>query len=78
MTRGRKDRAGAGWLALPALPIVCWVGHAALLALAAGSLTAGAAVGSALLAAAGIALIAAAAVAVQWFFHSRPASSPSR
>ncbi len=63
MTRGRKDRAGAGWLALLALPVVCCVGHAALLALAAGSLTAGAgaAAGSALLAAAGIALVAAAA-----------------
>ncbi len=66
MTPSRKDRAGTGWLALLALPVVCCVGHTALLALAAGTLTsgAGAAAGSEPLAAAGIALVTSAAVAV--------------
>ncbi len=36
MTPGRKDRASAASLALIALPAACCIGHAALLALAAG------------------------------------------
>ncbi len=55
MTTSPKDRAGAGWLALP---VVCFAGDTALLALAAGTLAAGA------VAAADISLVTSAAFAV--------------
>ena len=66
MTPARKDRSGARWLALLALPVLCCVGHALLLAAGVGSLAAvaGAVAGSALMAAAGFAVVAAVAAVV--------------
>lgn len=54
------------WLALLALPVLCCAGHAVLLVVGVGSVTAvlGGAVGSAVVAAAGLLLLLAAAVVV--------------
>ena len=66
MTSGQQDRTAAGWLVLLALPVLCCIGHAVLLAVGVGSLTAfaGAVLDESLLAVVGVAVVAAAAAAV--------------
>jgi hypothetical protein len=51
MTHDQRSRTRAGWLTLLAVPVLCCIGHAVLLAAGVGSLTAvtGAATGSTVL-----------------------------
>ena len=67
MTSQPDKTAGRGWLALLALPVLCCVGHAVLVAAGVGSLTAlvGGATGSVLLLGAGLLLIAGAVVVLR-------------
>ncbi len=39
MTHDQRSRTRAGWLTLLAVPVLCCIGHAVLLAAAVGSLT---------------------------------------
>ena len=54
--RSDRRRTGAGWTALLALPVLCCAGHALVLAVGTGTVTAllGGATGSALLVIAGL------------------------
>jgi drug/metabolite transporter (DMT)-like permease len=75
MTRPSPNRR---WWPLLALPVLCCVGHAVLLAVGVGSVTAlvGGAVGSAVVAAAAV-LLTAVAVTALLRRRERPAATPS-
>ena len=65
---GQRSRTGSRWATLTALPVLCCLGHAVLVALGAGTLTAaaGGTTGGAALAAVGVVvLLAAVAVVVR-------------
>ncbi len=66
MSTDQKSRTDTRWAWLLALPVLCCVGHAVLLALGVGSLAAvtGAVAGSVLLVAAGVLAAAAALIVV--------------
>lgn len=69
MSTHLEDRTGSRWAWLLALPVLCCVGHAVLVAVGVGSLAAvpGAVTGGLLLAAVGaVVLLAAVGVLVVW------------
>ena len=66
MSTDQQNRTGSRWLALLALPVLCCVGHAVLLALGVGSLAAvtGAVTGRFVLVAVGLVLAVVAGAVV--------------
>ena len=66
MSTDQQNRTGSRWLALLALPVLCCVGHAVLLALGVGSLAAvtGAVTGRVVLLTAGLVLAVVAGAVV--------------